>query len=318
MDYKGSVGEKGISERGIGREMEWLTCIRQAVDFIENHMLEEIRTEDVAKEVYISPFYLQKVFKIMTGYSIGEYIRYRRLYLAALDVLTERYKVIDVAYKYGYDTPESFTKAFGRFHGISPSQVKKDTGKIRIFLPLKISVSIQGGNDMDYVVEKMSNFQLIGLKREFSFGSSYEELPRYWDEFKEKYGSVLLNQKESIGEMEKAVCDYQIGEFGVCIDDLKDAKEEKFSYMIAGAYHGGNVPEGLCIHTFPDMEWAKFRCYGKMPVALQTINTKIYKEWLPGNPEYEAALGTDIEWYDKGDVSAADYRSEIWIPVKRK
>lgn len=298
--------------------MEWITCLRQAVDYMEQHILEDISVSDVAKKLYISPFYLQKGFKIMTGYSISEYIRYRRLYLAALDILTGRYKVIDIAYQYGYDTPESFTKAFSRFHGVSPSQVRKDTGKIRTFLPLKISVSIQGGNDMDYVVEKMSNFQLIGLKREFSFGASYEELPKYWDEFKEKYGSVLFGKKEPEGELEKAICDYQIGEFGVCVDDLGDEKEGKFSYMIAGAYHGGTVPEGMSIHTFPDMEWAKFRCYGKMPVALQAINTKIYKEWLPGNPDYEIALGTNIEWYDKGDVNAEDYRSEIWIPVKRK
>ena len=122
--------------------MEWITSLRQSVDYMESHMLENIEVLDVAKEVHISPFYLAKGFKIMTGYSISEYMRCRRLYLAALDVLTGREKVIDIAYKYGYDTPESFTKAFSRFHGISPSQVKKDTGKIRTFLPLKISMSI--------------------------------------------------------------------------------------------------------------------------------------------------------------------------------
>lgn len=298
--------------------MEWITSLRRSVEYMESHMLENIDVSDVAKEVHISPFYLSKGFKIMTGYSISEYMRYRRLYLAALDVLTGREKVIDIAYKYGYDTPESFTKAFNRFHGISPSQVKKDTGKIRTFLPLKISISIQGGNEMDYIVEKMSNFQVIGLAREFPFESSYEDLPKYWDEFKEKYGSVVFGEREPKTEFEKALCEYHIGEYGVCIDDLGEGKKEKFRYLIAGAYHGGSVPDGMSLYSFPDMEWAKFKCCGKMPVALQTVNTKIYKEWLPGNPDYEIAIGADIEWYDKGDMDAPDYRSEIWIPVKRK
>lgn len=298
--------------------MEWITSLRQSVNYMESHMLENISVSDVAKAVHVSPFYLQKGFKIMTGYSISEYMRCRRLYLAALDVLTGREKVIDIAYKYGYDTPESFTKAFSRFHGISPSQVKKDTAKIRTFLPLKLSVSIQGGNEMDYIVEKMKNFQVIGLEREFPFESSYEELPKYWDEFKEKYDNILSGTKEPQTEIEKALCEYSIGEYGICLDDLDEKKEGKFRYMIAGAYHGGAVPEGMSVYSFPDMEWAKFKCYGKMPVALQTINTRIYKEWLPGNPDYEIAIGADIEWYEKGDVNAPDYRSEIWIPVKRK
>lgn len=298
--------------------MEWITSLRQAVEYMESHMMENIDVSDVAKAVHISPFYLQKGFKIMTGYSIGEYMRCRRLYLAALDILTGKEKVLDIAYKYGYDTPESFTKAFSRFHGIAPSQVKKDTGKIRTFLPLTISVSIQGGNEMDYTVEKMEHFQVIGLEREIPLESPYEELPKYWDEFQRKYDGILFGGREAKTEQEKAVRDYCIGEYGICIDDLNGEKEEKFRYLIAGTYHGGTVPAGMSLYSFPEMEWAKFRCYGKMPAALQTMNTRIYKEWLPGNPDYEIAIGADIEWYEKGDVNAPDYRSEIWIPVRKK
>lgn len=299
--------------------MEWITTLRQAVNYMEAHLLEDINAADVAGEVHISPFYLQKGFKLMTGYSISEYIRCRRLYLAALDVLTGREKIIEIAYRYSYDTPESFTKAFARFHGISPVQVRKNASAIRTFLPLKIMVTIQGGNEMDYVVEKKNNFQVIGLEREFPFDNSYETLPKYWDEFRARYGDVLFRKKKPQGALEQAICDYNIGEYGVCIDDLKENQEGKFRYMIAGAYYaGGDVPEGMRVYTFPDMEWAKFRCCGKMPVALQDVNTKIYKEWLPGNPDYEMAIGANIEWYDKGDLNAVDYRSEIWIPVKRK
>lgn len=103
--------------------MEWIESIRKTINYIETHLLKEIKTEDISKIVLISPYYLQNGFKIITGYTIAEYIRNRRLYLSALEVISNKNKIIDIAYKYGYDTPESFTKAFTRFHSISPSQI---------------------------------------------------------------------------------------------------------------------------------------------------------------------------------------------------
>lgn len=117
--------------------MEWTESLKRSINFMENHLLEDISPDDVAAEVHISSFYLQKGFSIMTGYSIGEYIRYRRLYLAALDVIAGSAKVIDLAYRYGYDTPESFTKAFSRFHGVSPAQMKRTSNKIHTFFAFK-------------------------------------------------------------------------------------------------------------------------------------------------------------------------------------
>lgn len=136
--------------------MEWTESLRSAIAYMEEHLLDDISADDVAEAVHISSFYMQKAFRIMTGYSVGEYIRYRRLYLAALDVITEKEKIIDLAYKYGYETPESFTKAFSRFHGMSPVQIRKDAFQIKTFLPLKIKLEIKGGNDMDVTVEKMN------------------------------------------------------------------------------------------------------------------------------------------------------------------
>lgn len=296
--------------------MEWLTGLRQAIDYMERHLLDDISAEDIADEVHISPFYLQNGFRIVTGYSIGEYMRCRRLYMAALDLISNREKIIDLAYKYGYDTPESFTKAFSRFHGVPPVQMKKDLSKIRTFLPLKISITVQGGNDMDYAVEKMNGFRVIGFEREFSLDTSYREIPGFWDEFCETYMKPLLAQDKPKSETEQVICNCRIGEYGVCIDDL--GKEGRFRYLIAGTYSGGTVPEGMTVYEFPDMEWVKFRCCGPMPGALQTVNTKIFREWLPGNPDYEMAMGANIEWYSDGDTQAQYYESAIWLPVKRK
>ena len=148
--------------------MDWTESLRRAIDFMEKNLTEDISPENVAKEVCISLFYLERGFKVMTGYSLGEYIRCRRLYLSALDIVSGREKVIDIAMKYGYDTPESFTKAFTRFHGVTPLQLRKDSHALRMFLPLKIQVIIQGGNSMDFIVEKMSGFKVIGDDKVFS------------------------------------------------------------------------------------------------------------------------------------------------------
>lgn len=296
--------------------MEWVKSLKKAISYMEAHLLEDFTVEDIAKEVYISPFYLQKGFKIMTGYSIGEYIRYRRLYLAALDALSGNQKVIELAFRYGYEAPESFTKAFTRFHGISPMQIRNNADKIKTFMPLKIKITISGGNHMDYVVEKMNGFQIIGFEREFSFDSAYQEIPKFWNEFREKLIQPLMGQKEPVDVLQKTICECGVGQFGISIDDI--GKDQKFRYFLAGSYQGGTIPEGMKVFTFPDMEWAKFKCVGPMPGALQAVNTRIFQEWIPENDEYEIAMHASVEWYEKGDTSAPDYESAIWFPVKRK
>ena len=123
--------------------MEWLTSIRTAIDYIEDHLSEDFSIQDVADQVNMSPFFLQKGFSLMTSCGIGEYIRNRRLYEAAVELKETDDKVIDIALRYGYETPESFSKAFSRFHNASPSQVRNGA-PVHVFLPLTISLDIKG------------------------------------------------------------------------------------------------------------------------------------------------------------------------------
>lgn len=291
--------------------MEWTESLKRSINFMEHHLLENIGPDDVAAEVHFSSFYLQKSFRIMTGYSIGEYIRYRRLYLAALDVIAGREKVIDLAYRYGYDTPESFTKAFSRFHGVSPAQLKGDFKKIHTFLPLKITVLVQGGNDMDFTVEKMKVFSVIGFEYEVSYEDSYQAIPKIWNRFCED-----CSHDGTSPEIQQVIQDCRIGEFAVCMDDTPGG--ETFHYLIAGRYNGGPIPQSMKVIEIPAAEWAKFHCTGPLPGSLQAVNTKIFKEWLPGNPDYELTMSMNIEWYSMSGCSQPDYESEIWIPVKKK
>ncbi|MBQ7175099.1 MAG: helix-turn-helix transcriptional regulator, partial [Lachnospiraceae bacterium] len=157
--------------------MEWLSAIRTAIDYMENHLTDNISAQDVAGQVFLSPFFLQRGFSLMTGYGIGEYIRNRRLYLAALDLQRTDEKVIDIALRYGYETPESFTKAFSRFHGATPSQVR-DGATVNVFIPLTIKLSIQGGHQMEYKVTPMFPIKVIGFQKVFDNETAYAEIPK--------------------------------------------------------------------------------------------------------------------------------------------
>lgn len=297
--------------------MDWLSCLRQGISFVESHLMDDINADDVADDVHVSTFYLQKGFHIMTGYTIAEYIRNRRLYLAALELVSTKDKVIDIALKYGYDNSGSFSKAFARFHGAAPMQIRRDASQVKTFLPLKISIKISGGSEMDYVVESMKGFKVIGYTREFNMDSAYNEIPKFWDEiYQSKIGPLFGKVKPETDE-EETICNCCVGEYGVSIDDI--GKDGRFRYMIAGVYTEGEVPEGMSVYEFPDVDWAKFKCVGPMPGALQAVNTKVFSEWLPNNEEYEIALGVNIEWYSNDkDMQDANYESAIWIPVKKK
>jgi AraC family transcriptional regulator len=296
--------------------VEWLTCIRSAIDYIERHLTDDIGVQEVADRVYMSPFFLQKGFSVMTGMGVGEYIRGRRLYLAACELRDTDDRVIDIALRYGYETPESFTKAFSRFHGATPSQVRAGA-PVTAFLPLTIDLSVQGGYQMDYKIAPMFPFKVIGFQKVFDAETSYEEIPKYWDEICEKYAKNVYAGNPPANPCEQALVDNCIGEYGVCIDDIGGGK---FRYLIAGKYTGGDVPEGMVVYEFPRGEWAVFNCVGPNPETLQRVNSQIFREWLPGNPEYELCGNATVEWYDcvNGEMTDPDYHSAVWVPVRKR
>ena len=129
--------------------MNWIDDTQNAINFIENNLLENIGAEDVSKHINVSADYFQRTFNIVTGLSISEYIRNRRLTLAGEELKNTRAKVIDLSMKYGYDSPDSFTKAFTRFHGVTPASARISDGDLKHFLPLSIKIFIKGGFGMN-------------------------------------------------------------------------------------------------------------------------------------------------------------------------
>ena len=135
----------------------------------------------------------------------------------------------------------------------------------------------------------------------------------FWDEVNEKYGAFYVGGTP-VTPLERAFVENGVGEYGVCIGQ----NNGKTLYVIAGEYKGGEVPEGMSVHTIEGGEFAIFDCIGPMPDAIQSVTKKIFKEWLPGNPDYALAREATIEWYDNGNVGAEDYHSAVWLPVQRK
>lgn len=285
--------------------MEWTNAVQSAIEFMEQHITEDISAEDVANHVHISSFYFQKGFSMLCGYSVTEYIRNRRLALAGGDLATTDIKIIDVAMKYGYDSPDSFAKAFTRFHGVSPTMARKDNVMIKTFAPLKLEISLKGGYLMNYKIVDKESFTVLAVSKKFDYENCKQEIPKFWQEHYAK-GNV------------KYIC----GMFGINIDEKMG--HDSFEYLIADLYDPkAEIPDSFETRTIPAFTWAIFSCDGALPTALQDVNTKIFSEWLPALKEYEFAAGYCIEMYDAADkypkgTQDENYHSEIWIPIRKK
>ncbi len=284
--------------------MDWIKALGRAIDYIEENITEELNVSDIATKVHISAFYFQKGFSMLCGYTVGEYIRMRRLSLAGSELLSSNIRVIDLAFKYGYDSPDAFTKAFIRFHGSTPTEVRKNGAAVKSFAPLRIKYSLDGGTVMEYRIEDKQAFKVMGISRMFSYESANSDIPAFWDE-------------EHVRAKEKKV----LGMYGICYDE--EMAGNQFKYMIADDLNEEAARKnGLEIYEIPAHKWAIFPCRGAMPVPLQELNKRIFSEWLPQN-KYEIAAGYNIEYYSdpanyENGMQDSEYYTEIWIPVREK
>ncbi len=274
----------------------WIESFQAAIDYMERHLTEQMDIEAIAGQAALSPFYYQRIFGALCGMTVGEYIRGRRMTLAAQRLAATDDKVIDVALQYGYDSPDSFAKAFQRFHGITPSQAREAGAPLRSLAPLRIKITWEGGNMLDYRIVEKAPFTVVGMKRRFNSETSYQEIPRYWEEWTKDMKGLK-------------------GMFGLCLD--MDGKE--FDYWIADLYEPWkDVPAGCETCVVPGGLWAQFICRGPLPDSLQQVNTQIWSEWLPTLQGYELAGGYNLEFYMPPADKPEDTVSYIWIPLKKK
>ena len=278
--------------------MDWIEGFQASIDFMEQHLTEEADIEEIAGKAALSPFYYQRIFGALCGMTVGEYIRSRRMTLAAQELAGSEAKVIDIAMKYGYDSPDSFTKAFCRFHGITPSQAKESGAVLKSLAPLHIKVTLEGGNMLDYRIVEKAPFTVIGLKRQFNSETSYQEIPKFWGEW--------ANDMKGLE-----------GTFGLCVDN-NDSHGKVFDYWIADLYQPmEDIPEGLETYQVPGGLWAVFTCKGPLPQALQTVNTQVWTEWLPSLKGYMLAGSYNLEVYTPMTEDPNDNVAYIWVPLKQ-
>lgn len=294
------------------RKMDWITGIQRAIDYVELHILESIDYEEVAKQAYSSSFHFQRIFSILCGFTLGDYIRMRRLSMAGNELYLSNLKVVDVAFKYGYDTSESFSRAFTRFHGILPSQAKQGGIVLKSFSPLFVKLILDGGNVMNYRIETKSTFQLVCKKMRVSCKAEtpMEQISHFWQE------CIVDN---TITALHKYIPEKTI--FKNCIVGAsfgKDATDTEFPYAIGANYNGISITDvDITVEKIPAHTYVVFPCIGKMPEAFSKLYHQIQSEFFLTS-EYQSCGGTDFEAYPSTDVNNPNYTCEIWVAVEKK
>ena len=289
--------------------MDWITAIQRALDYIEAHITDDIDLDRIAKESFSSSYHFQRTFSLLCGYSLGEYVRMRRLTLAGAELASGKAKVIDVAMKYGYDNPDSFAKAFRAFHGITPSEAKRGGTHLKSFSRLSIKISLEGGGTMNYRVEEKAPFCVVERveTHDTTNGENNKTIPKFWDR---ATADGTIDTLTSLASDNTYI-------FGICYAN-QDKSSTKFDYSIAVKCDtGATVPENFRKTEIPARTWLVFECIGSMPDAIQEIWQRIVSEFFP-NSTYTPTCEMDIEAYTDGDMSSPDYKSEIWIPVEKK
>jgi AraC family transcriptional regulator len=284
--------------------MEWLDAMNEAIEYLEDHITEKLDVDQVAKIALSSTFHFQRMYHMITGLTIAEYVRRRRLTLAAQDIISGE-KVIDVAYKYSYESPEAFTKAFGKMHGMSPSAARKSGANLKAYPKLSFHISIKGDKKMNYKIIEKESFNVVGRQRKISMagGENFKQVPAFW------HDCMADGSYEWISS--------EAGELGVsCISKDFDKHKDEFIYMIGIREFKGTLPQGYSATEIPAMTWAVFESVGALPEATHSLLRRIFTEWMPATG-YQHACAPEMEVYPKGDLYSPDYKCEIWIPVKK-
>jgi len=282
--------------------MDMLTSMNRAIDYIEEHLAGEIDLAEVAKVAGCMQTHLNRMFLSITDVSVSEYIRRRRMTLAAGDLQNTEMSILDIALKYGYQSPDAFARAFKAQHGITPSQARKYGVSLTAYGKITFILSIKGVTAMNYRLEEKEAIRVVGVKKWFCSegGQQFKEIPKMWDEFP-------VNKQETLDKISK---DHAM--VGLCADMYNNG----FDYWI-GTMTEEICPEGFEEMTIPACTWAIFEAVGSLrpaPNALQDITKRIFSEWLP-NSGYEHAMAPEIEYYPAGDMADPKYKCEVWLPI---
>lgn len=296
--------------------MNWITQLQAALNYIEAHLLEPITYEDAARAAHMSPYNFHRAFSLMAGVTVAEYIRCRRLSLAAQALRTTDATVLDTALTYGYESPESFAKAFSRFHGVSPRQARMTGTPLRLFAPLVIRVTLEGGSTMDYRMENIPNKTFLSLTRTFSTEGGLDaggrSIPDFWSE---------CHDNGSVEPLRALLPEGRRDLYGLC----SPAKEQDthFTYGIGvlltettdRAAVDALLARGCTLWQTEPAEYVVFPCRGEDGDCIGKAWDRFFHEFLPQTGCQQTDL-TDWELYP--EKAQDGLFCELYIPVITK
>lgn len=281
--------------------MDWIERFNGAISYMEEHIKDEIDMEEVGKIACCSSYHFQRMFTYMADITISEYIRRRRMSLAAVDLIAGD-KVIDVALAYGYDSPTAFNRAFRSVHGIAPSKISNEGVNVKSYPPIHFEISIKGDCEMNYRIVKKDAFRIVGVSMplEKELEKNFVTVPQLWAK---AYQDGLIPK---LAEMMGADFPGILG-----VSTCNNAEDWRYYIAVASAQE---TPDGMEDYTIPSYTWAVFSGCGS-GISIQDIERQIVMDWLPTSG-YEYADGPDIEVYLNNDP--ANMQFEVWIPVNKK
>ena len=290
--------------------MDSLKHMNGALAYIESRLADEIDMAEVAKVALCSEYHFTRMFSLLAGIPLSEYVRRRRLTLAAMELQGSNAKVIDVAVMFGYASPDAFARAFQQLHGIAPSEARKPGAPLKAFPPMTFRLTIQGGNEMNYRIVEKEAFRVVGIGRRVPivFGGVNPDIAEMWASLD---GEKIASLKQ-LSNVEPA------GLVSASTNFSEGRMEEK-----GGVDHYiGAATTHECPNMFEALEvaastWAVFEAVGPFPDTLQNVWGRIYAEWFPTSG-YELAPGPEMLWNESKDTTSPTYRSEIWVPVKKR
>ncbi len=285
--------------------MEWLKKLGKAIDYIEDNLDKEISYDEAARIACCSPYYFQRVFSYVSGVSLAEYIRRRKMTQAAFELQRADSRVIDVALKYGYSSPTSFNRAFQNVHGITPTAAKLGGNVLQAYPSIQFKIEITGGSAMAYRIVKKPPLRIVGIR--IPLTSDMEDnlriVPEFW--------KVSLQGKQFL-----EICSLSNGEprgiLGISV--YKNPRE---IYYYIGVAVNSPAPAGMYGFEIPAATWVIFDNNGRFKEDVQSVFKRFYMEWLPFSG-YQYAELPDIEVYPICSGQPVNGHSEVWIAVVKE
>ncbi|WP_105615317.1 AraC family transcriptional regulator [Vallitalea okinawensis] len=288
--------------------MDWLQKMNGAIDYIEKHLIDDLDYEEVAKIACCSVYHFQRMFSFIVDIPLSEYVRRRRLTLAALEIQNSPIKIIDLAIKYGYDSPDAFTRAFKQIHGVTPTLARNMGVELKAYPRLSFHISIKGDVEMNYRIEDKESYKVFGKSITIGLNDNpYEVIPKLWNDLRVDGSYEELCEIAGFEPYKNTFLESTLYDF----DDDTYKNKYMINTLLPPKTH---VPKEFDVLTIPAAKWVVFSdSYERIEdttEVIQKIWKRIFTEWFPTS-DYEVAEGPQLEVYPKGSV-------EVWIPIIEK